>query len=63
MENETVNPVPGIYTCLEMLTAANRADLHDWWCSLLYKPNGDIHYPMWDAATLRVLENDLIYNT
>jgi hypothetical protein len=60
MNKETVS---SIYTCLEMLTAANRADLHDWWCSLLYAPNGDIHYPMWDAATLRVLENDLIYNT
>ena len=64
MEIKTVNPVAvkGIYTCLEMLTAANRADLHSWWCSLLYKPNGDVHYPMWDAATLHVLENDCIYN-
>ena len=63
MENETINPVPGIYTCLNMLTAAGRDDLHSWWCNLLYAPNGDINYPMWDAATLRVLENDLIYNT
>jgi hypothetical protein len=67
MENETT-PTPAqvvknIYTCLEMLTAANRDDLHSWWCSLLYAPNGDINYPMWSTLTLVTLENDVIYNT
>jgi hypothetical protein len=46
-----------------MLTAANRADLHSWWCNLLYAPNGDINYPMWSTLTLVTLENDVIYNT
>ena len=60
MKNETVK---GIYTCLEMLTAAGRDDLHDWWCTLLYAANGDVHYTMWSAFTLGSLENDVIYHT
>jgi len=60
MKNQTVK---GIYTCLEMLTAAGRDDLHDWWCSLLYAANGDINYAAWTVTTLNFLENDVIYRT
>ncbi len=59
MNKETV---ASIYTCLEMLRVANREDLAAWWCNLLYKDNGDIHYPMWSESYLSIIENDLIHN-
>ena len=52
----------GIYTCLEMLLVSNREDLHAWWCNLLYKTDGGIHYPMWSEYWLQIIENDVIYN-
>ena len=51
-----------MYTCLEMLTASGREDLHAWWCNLLYKDNGDINNLMWTEYWLAIVENDLIYN-
>ena len=59
MKKETVT---SIYTCLEMLRAANRADLADWWCNLLYTETGDIHYPMWTESYLSIIENDVIHH-
>ena len=66
MKNETpmtpAQVVSGIYTCLEMLTASGREDLHAYWCNLLYTDNGDCWLPGWSEDKLRVMENDLIYN-
>ena len=52
----------GIYTCLEMLRAADRLDLVEYWCNFLYTQDGDCHLPAWSEDKLRVMENDVIYN-
>ena len=52
----------GIYTCLEMLRAADRSEIADWWCGLLYYPNGDLDNSSWSESLLSIMENDCIYN-
>jgi hypothetical protein len=58
MNKETVT---GIYTCLEMLRAADKLDLVEYWCNFLYDVNGNCWLPAWTEDKLRVMENDVIH--